>query len=65
MRALDPLAELHKFCEQFETKGDAASALSVSKQYLSDMIHARRDISPRLLKKLGLQRIVVKEQKTA
>lgn len=52
---------LRRFRDQFETLGDAASALSISKQYLSDMLQDRRNISPRILGKLGLKKIVVRE----
>lgn len=62
MKETDPLETLHKFRDRYETLGDAASALSISKQYLSDMLRGRRDLSPRLLGKLGLKRVVVKDQ---
>lgn len=57
---VDALVALKKYRERFETAGDAASSLSVSKQYLSDMLNGRRDPSERILSKLGLRRAVVK-----
>ncbi len=60
MREINALDALLAYVERFPTRGDAASALSISKQYLSDMLHGRRDLSPRLLAKLGLKRVVVK-----
>ena len=59
---VDALKALKTFREQFDTLGDCALALAVSKQYLSDMLHARRDPSERILKRLGLKRAVVRDR---
>ena len=59
---VNALDTLQRFREQFDTLGDCASALAVSKQYLSDMLKGRRDLSPRILGKLGLKRAVVTDR---
>ena len=56
MNALDVLNE---YRQRFDTLGDCASSLAISKQYLSDMLKGRRDLSPRMLGKLGLRKTVV------
>lgn len=58
---VDALAALKKFKQQFETDGDCASAIAVSKQYLHQMLTEERPISPRVLAKLGLKRAVVQK----
>ena len=60
VKEVDALAALKAHCEKFKTQGDAASSLAVSKQYLNDMLRGRRELSPRLLGKLGLRKAVVK-----
>ena len=57
---VDAIEALKHYCKRFETQGDAASSLAVSKQYLNDLLHGRRGFSDRLLKKLGLRKAVVK-----
>ena len=59
---VNPNTALQKFRSQHETLGDAADALGVSKQYLSDMLQGRRDLSPRILAKLGLKRAVIQDR---
>ena len=56
---VNPREKLQELRDKYTTLGNAASALSVSKQYLSDMLQGRRDISPRILGKLGLKRTVI------
>lgn len=58
---VNALDALQKFRSKYSTLGDAASALAVSKQYLSDMLHGRRDPSPRILGKIGLRKAVVQK----
>ncbi len=58
---VDALSALKTYCKRFDTQGDAASSLAVSKQYLNDLLHGRRELSPRILNKLGLRQAVVKE----
>ena len=61
MKELNALDVLKDYVDGFTTKGDAASALGVSKQYLNDMLNRHRDISPRMLAKLGLRKAVVQK----
>ena len=58
---VDALDKLKEFTRGFDTGGDAASALAVSKQYLHQMLTEERPISPRVLAKLGLKRAVVQK----
>lgn len=53
------------FRDKFKTQGEAAEALEITPAYLSDLLNHRRDISDNILARLGLRRIVVKEQKSA
>ncbi len=59
MKEVNALDTLKDYVDGFATKGDAASALAISKQYLNDMLNRHRDISPRILAKLGLRKAVV------
>lgn len=59
MDEINPRETLRVLVGRFETQSDAAASLSVSKQYLNDLLHGRRTFSLRLLKKLGLKRVVV------
>ena len=65
MKDIDSFAELERFCQQYDTLTEAAAALAITKQYLSDILRNHRDITPRVLGKLGLKRVVVKEGKSA
>lgn len=49
---------LRKFVEQFDTQQEAAEKLSVSPQFLSEMLRGTRPISDIVLPHLGLRRIV-------
>jgi hypothetical protein len=60
MREMNALDALQRFRDQFETNKDAAKALGVTPVYFGDLLRARRDISPRILQKLGLRKAVVK-----
>ncbi len=51
--------ELLKFVDQFDTQKAAAKALGVTPAYLSDLVNLRRDLSEKILRKLGLKRAVV------
>jgi len=61
---VDALSRLHKFVAKYPTQKDAAEALGIKPAYLSDLVNMRRDISERILSKLGLKRavVVVKER---
>lgn len=65
MKPIDPLTALQAFCDRHKTQTAAAKALGVSLPYFNDMINMRRDISPRILEKLGLKRVVVRDQGAA
>jgi plasmid maintenance system antidote protein VapI len=54
---------LERHCRKYPTVTDAAASLGITKQYLSDILRNRRDLTPRVLAKLGLRQIVVKETK--
>jgi DNA-binding transcriptional regulator YdaS (Cro superfamily) len=56
---IDPKAWLRALVGRHGTQKAAAKALGVSPAYLSDMLMGRRDISERILAKLGLRRAVV------
>lgn len=57
---VDPRQALRDFVMQFPLQKDAAEALDISAVYLSDLLNKRRDVSPKILAKLGLRRVVVK-----
>lgn len=57
---VDPVQALREFVRQFPLQKDAAEALGISGVYLSDLLNQRRDVSPNMLAKLGLRRVVVK-----
>jgi|KBSMisStandDraft_5_1062788.scaffolds.fasta_scaffold2060021_2 plasmid maintenance system antidote protein VapI len=60
---VNPLDELQAYCNDFKSLNEAAASIGVTKQYLSDVLRNKRDLSDRLLKHLRLRRIVVKETK--
>ena len=60
MKAVDPLATLRAFVARHANQRDAAAALGISPAYLSDLLNERRDLSQKLLAKLGLKQIVIK-----
>ena len=61
MEIVDPRKALKEYVAHYDTQGDAASALSISQAYLSDLLHGNRSFSERLLRKLGLNRVVVEK----
>lgn len=63
MNEVDPQVELASFLERYPTQNDAAKALGIAAPYLSDLLHGHRGFSDRILKRLGLKRIVVAEKK--
>jgi plasmid maintenance system antidote protein VapI len=50
---------LQKFVSKYPTRKAAAAALHISAPYLTDLLNLRRDLSRRMLDKLGLKRSVV------
>lgn len=57
VNATDALAQ---FVAGHKTQRAAAGELGISQVYLSDMLHGKRDVSPKILSQLGLRRAVVK-----
>ena len=57
MKSIDALGELKRYVARYPTHTEAAVALGISKQYLSDMLNDRRDLSDGILEKLGLRRV--------
>lgn len=51
----DVRKRLRKKIKEFKTQKAAADNLSITPQYLSDMVNGRRDFSKRILTKLGLE----------
>lgn len=56
-RSVDPLKLLQKRCNG-RALSIAAKELGVSPQYLSDVLHRRRDPGPLILQAIGLERVV-------
>ena len=61
MRHTDPIRLLWQRVNRAGNQRAAATALGISQAYLSDLLHARRDCSARILAKLGLETIIVKK----
>jgi len=57
MATVDPLVILQKACDG-RALSVAAEELDVSPQYLSDVLHRRREPGPKILKAIGLERVV-------
>jgi hypothetical protein len=64
-KEVNGLAALKTYVEQFETQKLAAGSLGISQAYLSDLLQANRDLTPQILKKLGLRRAVVQAKRSA
>lgn len=61
MAEIDALERLRKFIDKHGTQKAAAKALDITPAYLSDLINVRRDLSVKMLAKLGLRRTVVQK----
>ena len=59
MKRVNPVERLIALERGLGTRKALAAKLGIGPSYLSDIIHGRRDVSDRLLLKLGLQRIVI------
>lgn len=57
----DALQQLRGLVRNFPTQIDAARELGISVQYLRDILHEKRELTPRVLAKLGLKRVMVIE----
>ncbi len=57
---LDPIQELRRLVLDEGTQAKAAKVLGVPAPTVSELLHKRQLFSARMLKKLGLKRIVVR-----
>lgn len=55
----NPNAALNAFVEKHGTQDKAAKALGMTQGYLSDLLHGKRDITDKVLTKIGYRRIIV------
>lgn len=62
MAEINALDRLHQFVKKYPTQKEAAVALKITPSYLSDLVHARRDLTDGILAKLGLKRTVVQDR---
>jgi DNA-binding transcriptional regulator YdaS (Cro superfamily) len=53
------VAKLRALIAEQGSQQAAAKRLGVSGAYVNDLLHGRREFSDRMLKKLGLRRVVV------
>ena len=54
--------ELEKCVAKAGSQKEAARLLGISTQYLNDLLRGRREASARVLGKLGLRRVVVRNK---
>jgi hypothetical protein len=59
LKQIDPLGRLLAFVGEHPTQRAAAKALGVSAPFLTMVLKGKRQIPPKILKKLGLQRDIV------
>lgn len=59
MPEVDPRGVLYNYVDKYPTQAAAAKALGITPAYLSDLVNGRRDLSDKMLTKLGLRRTVV------
>ena len=59
MNETNAIEALEAFVARHGSQEKAAKALGVKQAYVSQMINGRRDVTTRVLAKLGLKRIVV------
>ena len=50
---------LREFVARHGSQSAAAKALGISQPYMSDIMNGRRDLSERIMKALGLERVIV------
>jgi plasmid maintenance system antidote protein VapI len=55
---IDAFQRFKAFCDEHRTQAEAAKALGISQQHIHDLLHRRRGLSPKVLSKLGLKRVV-------
>ncbi len=63
LKHVNPRLHLHRLVERLGSQAAAAKSLQLSTSYFSDLLLARRDLSDRVLRKLNLRRVVVREKK--
>jgi len=56
----DPLAVLRELAKQAGSQQKLAKRLGYRPAYLSDVLNRRRDVTDKMLAKIGLRRIVVR-----
>lgn len=61
LKEVNPMAELNAFCAKYRLQKEAAAALGISPNYLSDLLLGRRDFSATLLTALNLREVVVRK----
>ena len=64
LKPIDPVARLLALQAKIGTRKDLAQKMGVTPSYMSDVINRRRDLSPRLLKALGLRRVIIEGGET-
>ena len=65
MKEIDPIATLRAYVKHYGSFRLAATALGFDHSMLCNTLHGKRPFSPRLLKRLGLKRIVVQDKGAA
>lgn len=62
LTAADVLDQLHELVTARGSQKKAAEALYVTTSHLNDVLHGRREIGPKILRAMGLRRVVVYEE---
>lgn len=62
---VNPVGALQAFIGMYESQREAADALGVTGAFLSHMLAGKSPVSPKVLARLGLKRVVVKAGKVA
>ena len=65
MKSLSPRAVLVAYVRRYPTQSAAADTLGITKGYLGDLLHGKREFSDRMLAALGLvmERRIVRVRK--
>ena len=59
----NPQRQLERLVDQLGSQTAAAQALGIGPSYFGDLLRGHRNVSDRVLTKLGLRRIVVRKRK--
>lgn len=62
MKVINELDELRAFCNQFDSIAAASRELGVSRQYLTDIVNEKKDLSKGIVEKLGIKRVSIKSR---